>query len=51
MLSEKLDTSKLTYTLSKDELEHMFLSEVRELKETAKSKPSENYRSTEPKLF
>jgi hypothetical protein len=49
MLSEKLDTSKLTNVLSKDELEHLFLSEVRELKEAAKS--TETYPSTEPKLF
>ena len=47
MLKERLETEKLTYQISKEEMEDEFLTEVKELKDTVKRRVEE--KEVEPK--
>jgi hypothetical protein len=51
MLNEKLETEKLTYIASKDEMEEEFLNEARQLRELVKSKVNDGERSNQVRLF
>lgn len=51
MLNERLEADKITYVASKDEMEHEFLNEARELKDTVKFKIEEGHQTNKLKLF